>query len=163
MADTPEEFARKLARLPQAVHGSSERGTRARAKVTRDYILASALERNRGTRPSWVQVRVNGDTAEVRLRGGFAYLTEKGSYKKPDGWEEGPKTVTARRIRNAKKRGVTLEQHHAVLTPEGPRAHVHHKPLRARPFWKRGLEASRKPAARAYQREIDQAITRTLR
>jgi len=153
MADSLEQLASKLRKLPREMKERDKRGLQARAKVTREFILAAASSRTKLVRPNWVQTRIIGSVAEVRLRGGFAYLTEKGSYKAPDGWVETPREVSNRRIRNAARKGLTVSQAKALNTPWGPKAAVIHPPLHAKPFWERGLTASRGPAKKAYERE----------
>lgn len=163
MTQSPEQFALKLGRVAQAVKTQEARAIAARALVTKRFIVEAAGSRNRAARPSWVQFRVKGDTALLRLRGGMGYLTELGSHHHREGWDEAPKGVTNRRRRNAARRGVTLAEHKALRTPWGPRAHVHHPALKARPFWRKGLEASRAPGRRAYQKVVNQTITSAMR
>jgi len=153
VADSPAQLAAKLRRLPVAVKQREKAGLSARARITREFILSAAASRSRLVKPSWVRARIIGEFAEVRLRGGFAHLIEKGSYKAPEGWLEFPKQVSGRRIRSAARRGVTLSQSRALNTPYGPKAAVHHPPAHAKPFWERGLIASRRPARQAYERE----------
>lgn len=163
MTQTPEQFARKLGRVSKAVKTQQSRAIGARALVTKRYIVEAAATRNRKARPAWVQYRVKGDTALIRLRGGMAHLTELGSYKAPEGWDEVPKSSTARRRRNAARAGVELSEHRALRTPYGPFASVHHPAIGARHFWRKGLEASRVPGRKAYQKVVNQTITSALR
>lgn len=165
---SPAQFAAKLRRLPQAVQAQQHKGIEARALVTKRIVLATAA----GVRPfgklqpKWVQYRIADDVAEVRLRGGFAHLTEKGSYKKPEGWDEGVKTVTARRTRSAAKKGITLTQK-TVLHWGGSdgewHGSVHHPALRQRPFWKAGIDAARVPGHKAYASAQEEAIRSVFR
>lgn len=163
MASTPEEFAGKLGRATTVVKRQQTRAITARALVTKQYILAAAVSTTRQARPNWVQFRVRGDVAAIRLRGGFAYLTELGSHLHPEGWEETPRTTTARRRRNAAKKGVTLIDSKALNTPYGPKASVMHPALRARHFWDAGLAASRKPGHKAYEKIVIDAFKTALR
>lgn len=164
MDQSPAAFARKLSRLPGVVSTQQPRALEARARVTKTYILAAAARRTRQARSSWVQYRIAGDVAAVRVRGGMAHLTELGSYKKPDGWDERPKTLSARRVTLARRRGLTLNESSALSTPEGPRASVHHPHLRERPFFKEGVAASRVPGQKAYKKiAVDDAIKTVFR
>lgn len=157
MERTPAQFAKKLAELPGAVKGQQHRAIEARALVQKRFLVAAALRRTRKARPSWVQYRIVDDVAALRLRGGMAHLTEKGSYKKPEGWPETPRTVSAR----GKAKGKS--QAGALRTPEGPRASVMHPALRARHFWEEGLDAGRVPGHRAYQESVDMTIVSVFR
>lgn len=162
---SPAQFAAKLRRLPQAVQAQQHKGIEARAQVTKRIILATAagVKPYGKLKPNWVQYRIADDVAELRLRGGFAHLSEKGSYKKPEGWDESPKNVTARRTRAAAKKGLTLHSSSALRTPAGPRASVHHPALRKRPFWKAGIDAARKPGHDAYRKVVVGSMHEALR
>ena len=145
--NTPAQFAAKLRQLPAAVQGRNRKAIEARALVTKQYILAAERRVNPHAKSGSVQFKVAGETAAVRLRGGLPHLTELGSYKAPQGWEEQP--------------GPGYDM---LNTPEGPRASVHHPALRARPFWEEGVTASRVPGHKAYKaNSLDAAIVATFR
>lgn len=160
---SPAAFARKLQRTTKAVGSVQGRAIAARAQVTKRFIVEAALTRNRNARPSWVQYRIAGDVAALRLRGGMGHLTELGSHHALDGWDETPRAVTHRRRKAAAKRGVDLAEAQALRTPWGPKSSVHHPALAARPFWRKGLTASREPGRKAYQRVVHETITTSLR
>lgn len=163
MPQSPEEFARKLGRVAQAVKTQESRAIGARALVTKRFIVAAATSRNRGAKARWVSYQVRGDTARLQLRGGIAHLTERGSYKHPTGWGETPRASTHRRRKAAAKRGQSFSAAKALRTPWGPRASVRHPALRARPFWQKGIAASRAPGRKAYEKVINHTITSAMR
>lgn len=164
MADvSPAEYARKLRKAADAVKTQNSRAIAARAQVTKLHIVEAAVARTRQARPGWVKYNIDGDVATLRLRTGMGYLTELGSHNHPGGWAEVPRQSTARRRRNAAKKGVTLAVHPALATPYGPKASVQHPALRARPFWEKGLDGAREPGRKAYEKVINETITAALR
>lgn len=144
-----EQYGAKLLRLSHAATSASPKALQARAAVTKRVIVSSARSRSHLANDKWVRYRIVGEFAEVRLRGGFAFLTQKGSYLHPHGWDELP----GRRRRSRAK---------ALSTPYGPRARVHHGPLHAKPFWEQGIAASRELGFRAYQQVHNAAIRSAL-
>lgn len=160
---SPEQFARKLNRVAKAVKQQDSKAIAARAQVQKRYIVESALTQNRKARPSWVSYKVVGDTARLQLRGGMAHMTELGSHLHPEGWDETPRSITHRRKKAAFKKGITLTEVSALRTPYGPKASVHHPALKPRHFWRKGLDAGRKPGHKAYERVVRQTITAALR
>lgn len=141
-----ELYGAKLAKVAAVAVAASPQALRARALVTKQSIVGAAHAQTRMAKDNWVRYRVVGETAEVRLRGGFAFLAEKGSHRHPSGWTERPR-----------RRGVQ-----ALNTPYGPVASIRHGPLRARPFWHEGIAASRLPGFRAYEKVHQAAIRKAL-
>ncbi len=161
---TPEQFAKKLVRMADAVQHSQDHALRARADITKDFILVEAARvAPRQVRPTWVRTKIADQTAEVRLKGGFAKLWELGSYHQQEPYVEKAKKVTARRRKNALAKGVTLNESGLMRTPYGALPFVHHPLIRPRPFFKQGLDRARKPGHVAYEKSINKTITDALK
>ncbi len=165
---TPAEFAHKMQKTVVAVREQDSRAIQARAKVTKEIIEATAAGTSglgrKWALKGWVKIKhAGGDEATVQLHQGFGYLAELGSYKKPDGYIERPKKVTARRRNAAAKRGQTINESGLLSTPYGVFPFVHHPRQRAHPFWRAGVEKSRKPGYDAYSKSIVNTIHKAVR
>lgn len=159
-------YARHLRALERSVTADSPKALRARTELTGRTITATAVARSRraakyGVSGRWVRTTMRGSLGEVRLRGGFAFLTELGSHRHPEGWDERPKKVTTRRQRAAARRGVTLTQRSAMPignVGSGFAAKVRHPKLAPQHFWQAGIETSRRPGHEVYRREVFKSI-----
>ena len=169
-------LARDLERLPATQVGEM-------ARVTKEGALAHARSgTSYGTvQQGWVRYKapkVEQGTAStiLQVRGGFAYLTELGSYKAPIGWVIRPQQATTRSVRSrARKtvgRGAKItaadldsargSYKRALRPPYGPKARVWHKYLRARPWFFEGARDSRQFAAAMASRSFRKALSRRL-
>lgn len=181
MEYTPEGFGKALGRLSRSVEQGQKKAITDRAKITKDGILltAKAVHGIGGVKPGWVRYTIEGSGAsvyaKVRLSGGFAMLTERGSYKHGGGWQIVPKAqkrATRRARTRILGRGVAgpvassdIGGAGGVLGGEGlehPVARVEHPALHARPFFKAGVEASRHKSLAAYDKAINQSMRRAL-
>lgn len=139
---TPPEFKGRLLRLSNERGSVMVRATNRAALYTKRELVASARSRVKRTpaaRPSWVKYVVEGnpDGAAGKLypRGGFAYLAELGSYKKPGGYTI-PRPGRRRRRRS---RGWT-----------GP---FHRPPIKPQPWWAAGWQRAEPAVVRIYFEE----------
>lgn len=164
MASTPEQFAGKLRKSAAAVKSSNRKALEARALVTKRGVLAAAATRSRKVKPNWVAFKaLTDDLVELRLRGGFAVLFEKGSYKKTGGYDERAKKATAGRRRTAAKKGLKINESGLMRTPYGPRAVVHHPYVKPKPYLHEGVQASRAQGRKAYEKIQRDAIASAFR
>ena len=112
----------KLMAFQAGVHVGLRTAAPIAAELMKRTILAGAHGPKKSD--SWVGLKVAGADFEAQLHGGFAYLTEKGSYKKPGGWEITGSPILANRADSF----IATEAHHPAIA--------------ARPFWSAGFYAS---------------------
>jgi len=158
---TPEELAIKILRTAKGL-GAIQQTTVAKvAALTKTVILSGAEGSRPRPRSNWIQITPptsgSDPKAYLDLRGGFAFLVERGSYKHPTGYEIGPKSMTSRRRgRLRRQQGLTRGMLGPVnISGSGVNAtgflgnkgkdfaaagSVHHPPERAQPFWHRGVD-----------------------
>lgn len=135
-----EHLVAKVEAFSAAIPAGSEAATLAAGEVLKRSILSVAHGPKKSDK--WVDIRLTSRTSFMAaLRGGFAYLTQKGSYKKPDGYTIAPKKVTQRRINNAAKKGVTLAQKGVIASADRQfvAAYARHPAIRSHPFWGEGI------------------------
>jgi hypothetical protein len=136
---TPPEFKNRLLRLGGDSGSVMTVATSKAALHTKKALVATARSRVRRTpaaRPSWVKYVVegnpNGAVGKLYPRGGFAYLAELGSYKKPGGY---PIPRPGRRRRRRSRGWI------------GP---FHHPPIKPQPWWASGWDAAKPGINRIY-------------
>lgn len=129
------ELEAKLAEFRAVMHQAMTATGPKAGRVTKETVLARA----NGPKKSddWVTVIPSGAGFVAELHGGFAYLTEKGSYKKPGGWDELPSASTVLASRDS----------------DFIAASAHHPAFAARPFWSEGFAAAVPLVVELYDRE----------
>lgn len=91
---------------------------------------------------------------------GFWMLVEKGSYKKPGGWDIYPRKIGKRAQRNAERRGQTLVQRKSLSVPgRGYFAKVHHPHIGAIGHpWRVAMVAAERVGPKVYEAEIVRSV-----
>ncbi len=149
---TPAQFAHKMAKVAKAVKEQDKKAIAKRALVTKEIVTATAqsrsgLARKYAVKNRWVRNKpLPGDAQLVSLRGGFAHLAEKGSWRYPSGYD-------------------MIATNASVLSwgPGLAAASVKHPAQRAHPFWLAGIHAAEEPGLEAYRKEIRNSIARAVR
>jgi hypothetical protein len=126
-----------------------ERATGTASNQIKREIVASARSRVRHTpkaKAGWVKYDVkkvgDGAESEIRLRGGFAVLADKGSYKKPQGYTVQARVRSVRQLAN--RRGWI-----------GP---FHHPYIPAQPFSGSGIAKAWPSVARTYHTAVNREV-----
>lgn len=183
MPFTPAEFGHALLKASKGIEEREAVAIAERAKITKERVLgAAAAVRHFGpVKPGWVRYTIEGAgrsaAAKVRLVGGFAVLTERGSYKHPGGWQEIPKAGKRARARARRKQGLKrgvsgptnltgvsgVGVLGSVAHGFGPVRSVHHTPFSPRPFFRVGVDLARPESLKAYDRSIRDSLWKALR
>ena len=144
---TPEQFKKQLLGLSNARGSVLGRATSQAARYIKSATVSSAIATVRHTpkaKPSWVKYKVDGNAegaaAEIRPRGGFAYLGELGSYKHPSGYP----------VRQHKKR--------AKFKTTGVRRAAWHPAIKAQPWWQHGVDRARPSVDRIYFEAVNKEV-----
>jgi len=145
---TPAEFRERLVKFAGDQPSAMEQATnRAALHVKRSMLFAATSRVKRTPKPKgwWVQYVVSGNptgaTAKVYPYGGYAILAEKGSYKKPGGYQI-PRP-SRRRRKGTGWRGPFL-----------------HPAIKAQPWWQDGWDRARPGVARVYYEAENDAVAR---
>jgi hypothetical protein len=165
------ELTKKLDGLAQDLAKGDSGAAIAAGVVARNAILAAARARaHLKVTDGWVRTRPargpgSSPAVIIQARGGFAHLAERGSYKKPDGYDIGVKKVTARRRRNAARSGRELTEKRVLASASfGPvTGPVHHPPQRATPFWEAGVVAARPLTVEVWRRAVRRDLAKHFR
>lgn len=187
MALTPEEFGRRLLQVRTSVANRQRVALEARVKIAQAAVIAGGqalggLGRKVG--PESVATKYMGSRAEpvayLRLKGGFSVLEERGSYKKPGGYEIDPRALSSRRRGRLRRQQGLLHRAAGPVDVSGGGVNVsgilgrpgrfgpvtggvHHPPERPHPFFRASIEGSNRAGIAAYRRVIEASIAEAIR